>query len=294
MAKKTGLSKNRSLIRADLEKKGKCGTVDAAGTRQTSSRGDASLMKEGRTSIRIWAVLVWLVLWQLLGMAAAQPIFFVTPLAVAGRFAELAGTAAFWRAMLYSSLRITGGFVLAAASGALLAWFSAGRRRVEELLAPPLLAIRSVPVVSFIILALILFGSRRLSILISFLMGLPVFYQNTLEGLRRADPAMREMAELFRLSPGRYLRYVLLPQLLPYYEAACVTAAGLCWKAGAAAEVIGMPEGSVGERLQRAKVYLETPDLFAWTLGIVLASVLLEKLALLSLGLFARRLGRMR
>ena len=77
-----------------------------------------------------------------------------------------------------------------------------------------------------------------------------------------------------------------LPQVMPYFLSACGSALGLCWKSGIAAEVIGMPEGSIGEQLQQAKIYLTTPDLFAWTLVIVLVSLAFEKvfLALLKRG----------
>ena len=175
----------------------------------------------------------------------------------------------------------------------LLAALSARFRRVEELLAPALLAIKSIPVASFIILALILFSSRNLAVLISFLMVLPVVYANVLEGIRSADRQLLEMGRVFRLPAGRRLRYLYVPQVYPFFEAACGVALGLCWKAGVAAEVIGMPQGSIGERLQQAKIYLDTPDLFAWTLVIVLVSLAFEKLFLRLLKAGARALERM-
>ena len=67
----------------------------------------------------------------------------------------------------------------------------------------------------------------------------------------------------------------------------------LCWKSGIAAEVIGMPEGSIGEQLQQAKVYLDTPDLFAWTLVIVLVSLAFERAFLALLRRGARAMERM-
>ena len=88
------------------------------------------------------------------------------------------------------------------------------------------------------------------------------------------------MAEVFRVSCGRRIRYIYLPEIMSYFRAACSVALGLCWKAGIAAEVIGMPSGSIGERLYEAKIYLETPDLLAWTLTIVLISICFEKIFL--------------
>ena len=244
-------------------------------------------------AIRLWAVLFWLAVWQLGAMALDQELFLVSPLRVLGRLGELIVTGPFWRAVGMSSLRIMGGFLAATAVGVLLAALSARFRRVEELLAPALLAIKSIPVASFIILALILFSSRNLAVLISFLMVLPVVYANVLEGIRSADRQLLEMGRVFRLPAGRRLRYLYVPQVYPFFEAACGVALGLCWKAGVAAEVIGMPQGSIGERLQQAKIYLDTPDLFAWTLVIVLVSLAFEKLFLRLLKVGARALERM-
>lgn len=249
-------------------------------------------MKQGGI-LRPWAVLVWLLIWQLGAMAMDQQILLVSPIAVLIRLGTLAVEPSFWKAVGFSLLRITGGFFLGAAVGTVLAALSARLRRAEELLAPLLLAIKSIPVASFIILSLILFSSRNLSVLISFLMVLPVLYAGVLGGIRAMDKQMLEMAQVFQIPTPRRVRYVYLPQVLPYFRAACASALGLCWKSGIAAEVIGMPTGSIGERLQQAKIYLDTPDLFAWTLVIVLVSLAFERLFLALLQIATRYLGRM-
>ena len=243
--------------------------------------------------IRPWAVAVWLLVWQLAAMAIGRDILLVSPWRVILRLGELVMQGSFWRAAAHSSLRIAGGFLLATACGSALAALAGRYRRVRELLAPLMLAIRSVPVASFIILALVWVSSKRLSTLIVFLMALPILYGHTLDGIDRLDPKLMEMARGFRLSPWRQARFVALPQVLPGFMTGCRLALGLCWKAGAAAEVIGMPKGSIGERLQQAKVYLDTPDLFAWTLVILALSWAFEKLALWALEALGRRLTRL-
>jgi len=179
-------------------------------------------------------------------------------------------------------------------SGVLLAAVASRYSRIRELLAPVMLAARSVPVASFIILALIWFSSENLSVLISFLMVLPVIYVNVLGGIRCVDRQLLEMAQVFRVPKIRVVRYIYVPQVMPYFYTACSVSLGMCWKAGVAAEVIGMPKGSVGERLQQAKVYLDTPDLFAWTLVIVTASLFFEKIVLLLVDKIARACSAMR
>lgn len=101
------------------------------------------------------------------------------------------------------------------------------------------------------------------------------------------------MAKLFRVGAGRRLLYIYLPQLRPYLITACSVALGLSWKAGIAAEVIGIPDGSIGERLYEAKVYLNSADLFAWTVVIIAVSIAFEKLFLWLLRAGYRRLEQM-
>ena len=100
------------------------------------------------------------------------------------------------------------------------------------------------------------------------------------------------MAAVFSIPVSRRIRYIYIPEILPYFRAGCNVALGLCWKSGIAAEVIGMPSGSIGEQLQQAKVYLETADLFAWTLVIVIISVLFEKIFLNITDTLIKRLER--
>lgn len=230
------------------------------------------------TGIRFWAVIFWLLVWQLASMALDQEILLVSPLRVLARLGELMLTSDFYRSVFFSLGRIGAGFFLAVLLGTGLAWLSSRFSWIAQLMAPILLAVKSVPVASFIILALIWFSSRNLSVLISFLMVLPVIYTNVLEGIGALDQSMTEMARVFSIPLPRRIRYIYLPQVFPYFQAACRVSLGLCWKSGIAAEVIGIPEGSMGERLQQAKVYLDTPDLFAWTVTIVLVSLAFEKI----------------
>lgn len=247
-------------------------------------------------TLRPWAVLFWLLVWQGAAMAmdAAFPhgnLLLPSPLSALARLGALAVTGAFWRAVGWSAGRILGGFLLSCLLAVALAILAFRRRWVRELLAPLMAAVKTVPVVSFIILALVWFNSRSLSVLISGLMVLPVVYGNVLTGIGQADRELLEMARVFGVPPGRQALGIYLPAVLPYFRSACALGLGLCWKAGIAAEVIGLPDGSLGERLYTAKVYFQTADLFAWTTVIVAASVVFEKLFLLVVDAFGRKAG---
>ncbi len=253
-------------------------------------------MKQKRQKLKPWAIIFWLLVWQggsmlLRALYPHGALLLASPLSALGRLFSLAGTADFWRAVLASSARIFGGFLLSCALAVVLAALSARASRVEELLAPLVAVVKAVPVASFIILALVWLDSRGLALFISALMVFPPVYLNVLEGVRCTDRSLLEMARVFRVPFSRTLRGIYLPQVLPYFRAAVSTALGLCWKAGTAAEVIGLSGGTIGERLYTAKVYFETPDLFAWTAVIVLLSAGFERLFLRAVDKITERVG---
>lgn len=249
--------------------------------------------KKRNHPIRIWAVAVWLIIWQLASMWIGQEILLVSPVSAFSRLMELIWQIGFWQAIGFSFIRIVAGFLLACLLGILFAILSTGFAWFRELLTPAISVIKATPVASFIILALIWIPSRNLSIFISFLMVLPVVYSNVLEGIRCTDPLLLEMADLFQVHKFRRIRYLYVSQVLPFFRSACKISLGLCWKAGIAAEVIGIPKGSIGEHLYEAKVYLDTPDLFAWTAVIVLVSLLFERIFLLIIDKIVQYIERM-
>ena len=159
-------------------------------------------------------------------------------------------------------------------------------------MAPFMLTVKAVPVASFVILILMWVSSKNLSIIISFLIVLPVIYTNIKDGISSCDKQLLEMAQVFRISPMRKIRYIYISQIMPFFRAACSISLGLCWKSGVAAEVIGIPKNSIGENLYNAKIYLDTPDLFAWTVVIILISLIFEKLFIYLLDKGIKRLER--
>ena len=237
-------------------------------------------------------LLFWLAVWELAAVAIGQDLFLVSPVTVALTLLSLIGKASFWSTVAYSFLRIVSGFLLAIIVGVVLAVFSAANRFVHALFAPFFTVIKSIPVASFIILVLIWAGSGSLSVVISFLMVLPVIYMNVLEGILQTDKKLLEMTRVFHVPFARKLAAVYIPGAMPYFTSGCRIGLGLCWKSGIAAEVIGLPSGSIGEQLYQAKIFLSTGDLFCWTIVIVAVSYLFEKIFLFALGRFSARLER--
>ena len=226
---------------------------------------------------KLTGVFFWLAIWQFAAMKIGKEVLLASPVSTIKALISLCGQSAFWSAIIFSLTRIMLGFALALDTGVLLAGLSAVYDAVRYVFAPLFNVIKAVPVASFIILALLWVRGGNLSICISFLMVLPIIYNNMLAGFTRVDKSLLEMAAVFRLSNMKKIKYIYIPQVLPYFTAACTTSLGLCWKSGIAAEVIGMPAGSMGNRLYETKLYMDTPEMFAWTVVIVIISFVVEK-----------------
>lgn len=239
-----------------------------------------------RLSLRTLAiVLAWLAIWQITAAIVANDILLAGPADVIRSLFMQIFTSDFWLSIAMSFSKIMGGFLLAFFTGILLGSLSFRFPLLGEILGPPLLLMKSVPVASFVILALIWAGSENLSIFISFFVVFPIIYVNTRSGLASTDPKLLEMAKVFHLSLPNRIRFLYLPALFPYLSNGCRIALGMGWKSGIAGEVIGVPSHTVGEHLYMSKIYLATADLFAWTLMIILISLLTERIFLGILGL---------
>lgn len=223
----------------------------------------------------VW--LFWLALWQGASLIINNDILFVGPLEMSAALWIQLGEPGFWFTIGRSFLRISLGFVSAFLWGILVGSLAYRFSIIREILEPPMLLIKSVPVASFVILALIWVGAENLAVFISFLVVAPMIYVNTIAGLSSTDGRLLEMAEVFRISLWKRVRFIYLPALLPYLASGCKTALGMSWKSGIAAEVIGIPQGSIGEQLYYSKLYLDTAGLFAWTFVIIVISAIFEQ-----------------
>lgn len=236
-----------------------------------------------KTLQRLAAVLLALIVWQAAASYIDEKILLVSPIQVVVRLFSLVREDGFLQTVLYTMLRIILGFFAGFALGTMLGILAGRFKFVEVLLWPYMITVKSVPVASFIVIALIWLTSSKLSVFISFLMVLPIVYTNILTGIRSTDKKLLQTAEVFDIRGLKKLLYIHLPQLKPYIISACSVSMGLAWKSGVAAEVIAIPDGSLGEMLYNAKVYYDTADLFAWTVVIVLVSVAFEKLFVLGI-----------
>ena len=232
----------------------------------------------------------WLGVWQLCAFwvdrrleGRGNELLLPYPASVLRALADLAATGEFWGTVLASLGRIALGLGIGICLGALFAVLTCACPWADRLLSPAIRVVRAAPVASFILLVLLWTGRNRVPAVIAALMVIPVVWDSLSRGIQAVDRRLLELGRAYRFSWDKIVNLIYLPSLRPYILSALTTAAGLAWKSGVAAEVLCLPQPSLGGQIYYTKYYLEIPQLFAWTAATVALSMALERLLRASL-----------
>lgn len=223
------------------------------------------------------AAAFWLAAWMLVAALVAQPLILPGPGAVVVALLRLVCDAGTWAILAGSGARILGGLALAAVCGGVLAGVSSRSRAFARLVAPALSFVKATPVACVVVLLLIWLGSARVSIAAVFLMALPGVYFSLAEGLSQVNKPLEQMFRMHGVRGWRLFCAHTWREVLPFVLSCARAVIGMGWKAGVAAELIGMAVGTVGERIYQAKLLIETADLLAWTVLVVAVSWACER-----------------
>lgn len=235
-------------------------------------------LKSGNRWHKGGSLLLALVLWEVAARMVKQSVLLAGPLAVLRAIATIVTDKAFLVIVLHSMGAVMTGFLLALTVGVVLAVCSHKIPHFETFLWPYMSVIKATPVASFIVLCLVWFPVGKLSVIVSFFMVLPVVYTNVYSGIRSIDQKSLEMAKVYHVTGSRFLFGIVMPQMKPYLNAVIEIGTAMAVKSAIAAEVIGTPNQTIGQMLYEAKIYLSTSELMAWTVLIIVESVILEKI----------------
>ena len=221
--------------------------------------------------------LIWIGIWQITAMIVGMELLLPTPWTVLVRLSELVLTLDFYKTVLHSLLRIILGMLAGTLIGVLGGTLTALSSLAKDFFAPILAVIKSTPVASFIILLVLWISRDSTPLIIAAMMVIPVVWTNVESGIRNTDQALLEMAKAYKMSIPSQIKQIYLPSVTPYFLAALRSALGMAWKAGIAAEVLLLPLISIGKMIAEAKTNLDSANLFAWTVVVVIVSVIIEK-----------------
>lgn len=231
-----------------------------------------------RNKNKLLIILFWIFVWEILSLIIAQEIYLPSPHAAFSSLMNLLISKDTYITIYYSTYRTLAGFFLSCIFGMFLGIISGIHKPVYNLLNPLIIIIRTIPVMSIIIIAIMWFKDTNVPIFVAFLMCFPIIWTNTVSGILSTDVKLLQMCEVYKIKKSRIISSVYFYSSLPYIKAGMISALGIGWKVTSAAEVLSLPKYSIGRFLYDSKVYLEIPDLFAWTIIIVSLSFLFESL----------------
>ena len=225
----------------------------------------------------ILALLFWLGVWHFSSVIVDNEFLLPGIKVTFSTLFNMMCDASFYKAIGLSTLRVLTGLILGCLFGIILGIICKKISIVNDIVSPVITVIRSTPVASFIVVLWVLMSGDLLSIFIGFLMVMPILWQSTCDGLNAVDPALDEVAKVFEFSRKKRIKLLVFPTLKKYLTPGIITASGLAWKAEIAAEIIAYTKHSIGQGINDAKYNLDTPSVFAWTVVIVVLSIILEK-----------------
>lgn len=222
------------------------------------------------------AALFWVALWHFLSIIVDSDLLVPSPYKTIITLIAMVRKKVFWQSIASSIVRITGGYIVAMLAGCTLGILSGRIRMIKTLFDPFIRIVRAAPVASFIVLALVWIKTNILPAFISSLIVIPLFYSNMQDACFRIDKKMTELCDVMNVSFKDRYSACIQPAFLPAFKNASVNAIGLAWKSGIAAEIICRPHLALGTILGNGKNTLETSEVFAVTLVIILLSMVFD------------------
>jgi len=222
-------------------------------------------------------IIFWLIVWEIFFLIVNEPLFLASPLATVKSIFALLKKSESWKILFYTSGKMLLGYFAALILGVSAAWFASKFLFIEDLLKPLVVLTKSIPVASFIVLALAWFSSVNVSIFICFLVVFPTVYFSILAAIRRVDIKLLQMCQVFGVSSSKKVRFIFMPEIADELCEVVKITVGMGIRSSIAAELIGLPNNSIGGELYQAKLYLAMDDLFAWTIFAVVLCYVIEK-----------------
>jgi len=225
---------------------------------------------------KIFIALFWIVAWGVLSLIINQEIYLPSPFSTFNALLELLKNKTTYITLLYSSYRTLAGFIISCILGVIIGYLCGTIEILYDLFNPLISIIRTIPVMSIIIIAIMWFKDTNVPIFVAFLMCFPIIWTNVVSGIKATDDKLLQMCKIYNIKKLQVIKSIYFYSSLPYIKAAMISALGIGWKVTSAAEVLSLPKYSIGRYLYDSKVYLEIPDLFAWTVLIIVLSYIFE------------------
>lgn len=227
---------------------------------------------------KIFIIVFWLFIWEMAALMINRDVYLPTPFSTMKALYYILFNKQSYITILYSTYRTIFGFLLSCFFGVILGYFCGINNFVYDLFKPFISIIRTIPIMSIIIIALFWFRGSNVPVFVTFLMCFPIIWTSTVSGIHNTDKGLLEMCKIYNIKNSRILKSIYSYSSLPYLKSGMLSSLGISWKVTSAAEVLSLPKYAIGSQLYDSKVYLDIPSLFAWTIIIIVLSFLFENI----------------
>ena len=231
-----------------------------------------------RLLLLVVPIVFWIGIWQLSAMAVNHSYLFPDVPTILKALVSIITAKTFFQTVLLTLIRVLTGLALGVILGIILAVASHYSEIVNAILTPIISIVKSTPVASFIVILWISLSGDALAVSIAVLMVMPIVWQNLMDGFNSIDNDLSELCDVYRVGFIKRMRLLIIPALTKYLIPGIITASGLAWKSEIAAEIIAYTKRSIGQHINDAKYFMDTPSVFAWTLIIIILSIILENI----------------
>jgi len=226
--------------------------------------------------ISIAGILLLFLIWKIISLFAGSEQIVPSPENTLMTVIRVFGEKGFWISLIYTISRGLTGFVISILLAFIIGIPSGSNRSIYLLFNPFLVAFRSTPVISLILLAIIWLGNELVPVFIAILTMFPIMATNIADGIRNVDTHLIEMGKIYGIKHKRILREISIPSIIPFITSGVSSAMGFGWRAIIIGEVLAQPRFGIGTQMQNAQIYLQVSELIAWTLIAILISYIFE------------------
>jgi len=223
-------------------------------------------------------ILFYLFIWELGALKVSSSLILPSPVETIEALLELMPKEVFRLSVATTVVRIVSGVGLSMVAGIFLGIASSMKKQIFYIIEPLVGFLKSIPVISVSILILLWFDENIAPVAVCFLLCFPPIWSNTFQGMNTVDKKKIEMARVYQVEWIDILKNIYLPHLSPYMLSGLSISIGLGWKSTVTAELLSSAPYAMGRMIYNSKIYLETTDLFAWTMTVVILSMFMEKI----------------
>ena len=227
----------------------------------------------------ILGVSIFVLIWYIASLFYS-PVILPDPFLTINTLLSLMMSQTFWLQFLDTLLKSLLGFTLSALLGVPIGFLSGISKKFKNFIRPIIMLFQGAPIVSYIAIIMLWFGIGFYTpMFVAFIVIFPTIVLNVSQGIESTDKKLLEMAKIYNFKKRHTVKYIYLGSIFPFIISTLKIVSGTLWKATVVGEFLGGSRG-LGYALSMSKISLNTNEVFAYTLFLIIVGIIFEKLIL--------------